>query len=103
MDQVSSPVDPGQDIAMLRTVTKKLMAIAADYQDIDQATQALQSVGQACIHLASLLEAQSSLMAGSNSPRDLLSHAVANIDAELQSHDLVDKDAVACPNLEVLK
>lgn len=88
---------------MLRTITKKLMVIAAGYQDIDQATQALQSVGQACIHLASLLRAQRSLMAGSSSPEDLLSHAVANIDAELQSHDLVDKDAVDCPNFEVLE
>ena len=83
-EQPSDALDLKGEIRKLRSAINKLIVIAGDYQDIDQATQVVQSIGLASTRLASLLKTQGKLTAESNDINDVISLAIADAAVELR-------------------
>jgi hypothetical protein len=83
-EQPSDALDLKGEIRKLRSAINKLIVIAGDYQDIDQATQVVQSIGLASTRLASLLKTQGKLTAESNDIDDVISRAIADAAVELR-------------------
>jgi hypothetical protein len=83
----SVDLDLKDEIRKLRSANHKLIAIAGDYQDINQAIQVVQSLGLACTRMASLLKAQGKLMSEPETIDSAISRAITDAAAELRRRE----------------
>jgi hypothetical protein len=83
----SDELDLKGEIRKLRSATNKLIEIAGDYQDINQATQVVQSIGLACTRMASLLKAQNKLISDTSNIDDVITSAIVDAAAELRRRE----------------
>jgi hypothetical protein len=92
LEKPSDELELKGEIHKLRSATNKLIAIAGDFQDIDQATQVVQSIGLACTRMASLLKAQGKLRSESGDVDSVITRAITDAAAELRSRETKQKE-----------
>lgn len=73
------------EVAMLRVMTRRVLALAGGVDDLDEAVGLLRALGVACARLASLLKAEKALAGeGESLARAAISQALTEVVEELR-------------------